>query len=138
MSVEDLPALNASLNAVAACFLFLGWRAIKWRGDRRLHLQWMVAALVTSSLFLASYLTYHYAHGSTPYRGEGLARVVYFAILLTHIPLAGLVVPFSLVAVWHAYRERYDRHVRITKWLWPVWMYVSVTGVLIYLMLYVF
>ena len=136
MQTTDLPTLNAALNATAGVFLLLGWMAIKRGGDRTAHIRWMVAALVTSTVFLASYFLYHYAHGSTAYQGEGWLRVVYFFILITHIPLAGLVVPFCLVAVWHAIRGNLDRHVRIVRWLWPVWMYVSVTGVLIYLMLH--
>lgn len=137
MNVQDLPVLNASLNAVAGVFLLMGRRAIKSRAARQVHMRWMVAALAASTLFLVSYLTYHGLHGSTPYPGHGILRFVYFFILLTHIPLAGLVVPFSLLAVWFAAHGRFDRHVHITVWLWPVWMYVSITGVLIYLMLYV-
>ena len=136
MTVEDLPTVNAVLNATAAVFLFLGWRAIK--ADRRLvHARCMVGALIASAAFLSCYLVYHYHTGSTPYEGEGFLRVVYYAILVTHVPLAGLMVPFILAAVWFAYRKRFEAHTRITKILWPVWMYVSVTGVLIYTMLYV-
>jgi putative membrane protein len=137
MTVTDLPALNATLNGVAAVLLLFGWIAIKRRGDRRAHPRWMVAALAVSSLFLVSYLYYHAHHGSTRYTGQGLGRAVYFFILATHIPLAALVVPASLLAVFWGWRGRFDRHVRLVRWLWPVWMYVSVTGVLIYLMLYV-
>lgn len=137
MTVEDLPAVNAALNGVAAVFLFLGWRAIKAK-RRDVHARYMVCALVASTAFLSSYLVYHYHTGSTAYEGEGFWRIVYFTILVTHVPLAGLMVPFILAAVWFAYRKRFDIHTRITKVLWPVWMYVSVTGVLIYAMLYVF
>lgn len=137
MSVHDLPAINASLNALAACLLLGGWIAIK-RGRRKVHMRFMIAALAVSTLFLCSYSIYHALHGSTPYQGQGSLRVIYFTILITHIPLAGLVVPFSLLAGWHAYKRRFDRHVRITRWLWPIWIYVSVTGVLIYGMLYLF
>jgi len=136
MNIETLPALNAALNAAAACCLLLGRAAIKRQGDPNAHRRWMVAALGISTLFLATYLYYHAHHGSTPYQGTGPLRAVYFFILLTHIPLAGLVVPACLMAVWLALTQRFDRHVRIVRWLWPVWMYVSVTGVLIYLMLY--
>ena len=132
-----LPTLNASLNTLAALLLIAGWHTIKKRGDRRMHLRFMLAALLVSAVFLASYLTHHALHGSTRYQGEGILRVVYFTILGTHTPLAALVVPFCLAAVWFAWKGRYDRHVRIVRWLWPVWLYVSVTGVLIYLMLYV-
>jgi len=99
----------------------------------------MIAALAASFVFLCSYLTYHYLHpGVTRYQGEGLLRIVYFTILLTHTPLAVLIVPFCLTAVYHAIKGNFEKHTRITRWLFPVWMYVSVTGVIIYLMLYVF
>jgi len=133
------PTLNACLNASAFVLLFLGWRAIK-REDRALHQKYMVATLVMSALFLCSYLTYHaLRHGAvTKYEGEGLIRIIYFTILLTHTPLATLMVPFCILAVVFAWRKNFAAHVKITQWLLPVWMYVSVTGVLIYLMLYVF
>jgi len=138
MTPRDLPTLNAALNAAAAVLLLLGWVAVK-RGAVRRHQWLMVGALAMSTAFLASYLLYHYTvQGVTRYQGEGLSRLLYFFILLTHTPLATLMVPFIAAAVWFAYRGRFDRHVRVTRWLWPVWMYVSVTGVLIYLMLYVF
>ena len=98
----------------------------------------MILALCASTLFLCSYLAYHFCvHGVTRYSGQGLWCVVYFFILLTHTPLAVIIVPFSLTAVWHALKQNYTKHVQITKWLYPVWMYVAITGVLIYLMLYV-
>jgi len=137
MDISSIPTLNASLNGVATLLLMAGWMAIR-QGRRLLHMRLMVSALAVSALFLGFYLYYHYNAGAmTPYEKTGLIRWVYFTILITHIPLAMLVVPGCLVAVWHAVRGRFDRHVRITRWLWPVWMYVSVTGVLIYLMLYV-
>ena len=137
MTVHDLPAVNASLNAIATVLLALGWWAIKVRQDRDLHRNFMAAALVCSAVFLSCYLYYHYNAGAmTPFEKQGAIRVVYFAILITHVPLAGLMTPFILAAVWFAWRKRFDLHVKITKWLWPVWMYVSVTGVIIYLMLY--
>jgi putative membrane protein len=137
MTARDLPTLNALLNGTAAVLLLLGWLAVK-RGQVKRHRAFMIAALVASALFLTSYVTYHYiVPGPTRYQGEGFSRYLYFAILLTHTPLATLMVPFILAAVWFAYRGRFDRHVRITRILWPTWMYVSVTGVLIYLMLYV-
>jgi uncharacterized membrane protein YozB (DUF420 family) len=137
MTLADLPSLNASLNAAAGFCLLGGWRAIKRGRNRAVHMRWMVTALVFSTLFLTSYLYYHTHSEPTRYTGAGFMRLAYFAILITHIPLAILVVPFSLAAVYQAWRGRFDRHVRIVRWLWPVWMYVSVTGVLIYLMLYV-
>ena len=138
MSVTDLPALNACLNACATLFLLLGYVAIR-RQDRRRHAQMMVGALVASALFLSCYLYYHFNVAMvTKYSGIGFSRLVYFFILITHIPLAALIVPFILAAVWFAARGEFERHKKITRWLFPVWMYVSVTGVLIYLMLYVF
>jgi uncharacterized membrane protein YozB (DUF420 family) len=136
MTYSDLPTLNAALNGVAAVLLLAGRMAIK-QGRRIAHIRFMTAALVVSTLFLTSYLIYHAQHLTTKYTGEGLLRVVYFVVLATHIPLAGLMVPFILAAVWFAWRGRFDRHVTLVRWVWPVWMYVSVTGVVIYLMLYV-
>lgn len=132
-----LPTINASLNLLATFFLLAGWVSI--RRDRSAyftHRNLMVAALVASTLFLACYLYYHYTAGSVRYQGEGILRYVYFFVLITHVPLAALMVPFILAAVWFAFRRQFARHVRITRWLWPVWMYVSVTGVVIYVMLY--
>lgn len=136
MIVVNLPGLNALLNAIAATFLVAGWFAIKKRGNMRAHRTFMLLALLSSTLFLASYTYYHYNAGAIT-RYEGGGRWFYLAILFTHIPLAGLMPPFILAAVWFAMRGRFDIHTRITRWLWPVWIYVSVTGVLIYLMLYV-
>ena len=99
----------------------------------------MISALIASTLFLISYITYHILiHGVTRYQGQGIARPIYFFILLTHTPLAVIIVPFCLMAVYHAVKGNFQAHTRITRWLWPTWMYVSVTGVLIYLMLYIF
>ncbi len=138
IEIGQIPAINATLNAVATFFLLVGWWAIR-KGARRRHMQFMVAALGFSAAFLAFYLYYHFNVGAvTRYERQGLIRWIYFFVLFTHIPLAMLVVPGCLAAVWYAIRQRFDRHVRITRWLWPVWMYVSVTGVIIYLMLYVF
>ena len=136
MLLEFLPALNAFLNGLAGIFLFLGGRAIR-RKEKLLHQKCMVAALISSMLFLCSYITYHIlVHGVTRYQQHGFLRGLYFFILLTHTPLAAIIVPFSLTAVWHAYRQNFQKHTRITRWLLPVWMYVSITGVLIYIMLY--
>ncbi len=137
MDISQLPALNATLNATAGVLLLCGWIAIK-RGEPLVHRKLMIAAFMVSILFLTSYIYYHYnTPGMTKYSGTGILRFIYFAILITHIPLA-MAVPFgALVALWFAYRKRFDRHKRMTRWLWPIWMYVSVTGVLIYVMLYV-
>lgn|SRR3989338_4436228 len=132
-----LPTLNAFLNSLAAVFLFLGWRAIKSKDERR-HRAMMINALVCSALFLISYLTYHALAGVTHYTKTGILKKIYFAILLTHTPLATVIVPFSLLAIRYALKRKFKSHTRITKWLFPVWMYVSFTGVLIYFMLYVF
>lgn len=137
MDLPLLPTINSTLNACAAVLLFLGWRAIK-SGKRDTHRNLMIAAFVTSSLFLACYLYYHFtAAGITKYQGQGVMRYLYFAVLMTHVPLAGLMTPFILAALWFGFKGRYDAHTRITRALWPVWMYVSVTGVVIYLMLYI-
>jgi protein SCO1/2/putative membrane protein len=131
-----LPMVNALLNAIAACFLCAGWIAIHGLHSEELHKRMMLAALVASAAFLACYLVYHAQAGSVPYHRTGLLRVVYFAILIPHIILATVMVPFILAAVYYAFRGRFDIHTRITRWVWPVWMYVSITGVIIYLMLY--
>lgn len=138
MNISILPTINACLNASAACFLYLGYRAIK-KGNQTLHKKFMIAALLVSTLFLISYLTYHYLHpGVTQYQKQGILRFIYFFILITHTPLAALIVPFCIAAVIYALKGQFEKHKRITKWLWPVWMYVSLTGVVIYLMLYTF
>lgn len=136
MDLPVFPTVNASLNFCAGCCLFLGYQAVK-RGDRETHRKFMIAAMTASVVFLISYLTYHYSHGSTKYQGQGWMRTVYFTILLTHTPLAALVPPAAITAVYFAFKGQYQRHIKITRWLYPIWMYVSVTGVLIYLMLYV-
>ena len=135
MSVRDLPALNASLNALAALLLLAGWLCIR-SGRRRAHARCMIAAVVTSAAFLASYVVYHLEVGSVPYRGTGGLRIVYFAILVTHVLLAMAVPPLAALTLWPALRERFDRHRRIARWTLPIWGYVSVTGVVIYVMLY--
>jgi len=135
MSLADLPALNAVLNGTSAVLLAVGYVLIRQRRIAA-HRACMLLALVTSAAFLASYLTYHYHVGSVAYRGAGWARPVYFTILITHPILAVAVVPLALVTVTRALRERFDRHVRIARLTLPIWFYVSVTGVVIYLMLY--
>ena len=138
MITLHLPTLNACLNFTAGVLLFLGWRAIRNKKSA-VHKKFMIAALACSFLFLVSYLTYHLTTvGITRYQGQGIMRFIYFTILLTHTPLAVLIVPFALAAVYFALREDFKRHVAITRWLLPVWLYVSLTGVFIYLMLYIF
>lgn len=138
MTVPIFPTVNASLNLLAGILLFCGWLAIK-RGGKALHRKFMVAALMSSTLFLICYVTYHaMLHGVvTKYPGLGIKRFLYFTVLLTHTPLAMLIVPFIIMAVRYALRGEYAKHTRITRWLLPVWMYVSVTGVIIYVMLYI-
>ena len=135
MGISDLPALNATLNAIAAMLLVSGYVLIK-RGRQRQHQWCMLAALSTSALFLVSYVTYHANAGSRPFPGQGPIRPVYFAILITHVILAAVIVPLALVTATRGLRSQFDKHVRIARWTFPIWVYVSVTGVVIYLMLY--
>lgn len=133
-----LPAVNAVLNATAATLLFLGWRAIKG-GDKDRHKKLMVSAFVVSSAFLACYLYYHFAIARgqpTRFNGEGAARYGYLALLLSHTVLAMVNLPMVLRTFWLAHRERWDAHRRLARWTFPVWLYVSVTGVLVYVVLY--
>lgn len=135
MDVSGLPALNAGLNSISTVLLAAGYYCIR-QGQRQRHRALMLAAFGTSCLFLTSYLVYHYHAGSVPFQGQGWIRPVYFTILITHIVLAAAIVPLALVTLTRALREKYDRHRRIARWAFPLWMYVSVTGVVIYLMLY--
>jgi uncharacterized membrane protein YozB (DUF420 family) len=132
---SDLPTLNAALNGASALFLATGYAAIRLRRVA-LHRACMLAAVGTSILFLVSYLVYHARAGSVPYRGTGLARPLYFAILLSHTILAAAVVPLVIVTVRRALLSRFEAHVRLARWTLPIWLYVSVTGVVVYLMLY--
>lgn len=129
------PTLNAVFNAIAACLLVWGYVKIK-RQDRETHKKIMIAALVASAAFLISYLIYHQRVGSVPYPYHDWTRPLYFIILIPHVILAAVMVPFIIAAVAYAFKGRFDRHRRITVWLWPVWMFVSLSGVVIYLMLY--
>ena len=135
MTVRDLPALNAILNGTAGLLLFVGWILIR-RGNRVAHKRVMLAAVACSALFLVSYLTYHYQVGSVRFQGQGPIRTVYFTILLTHTILAAAIVPLVLITLNHGLRERFDKHRRIARVTLPLWAYVSVTGVVIYWMLY--
>ena len=130
-----LPGVNASLNALSTIFLVVGWIFIR-RGEMRRHRACMIAALTTSALFLASYLVYHANVGSVPFAGQGTIRFVYFAILITHVILAALILPLALMTASRAFAKRFDRHRRIARVTLPIWLYVSVTGVVIYVMLY--
>lgn len=135
ISVDRLPAVNAALNASSAILLIAGYLLIRARRVTA-HKICMGSAFAVSTLFLISYLVYHYHAGSVPYRGTGWIRPVYFTILISHIILAAVILPLALLTLYRALRAQYDRHVRIARWTLPIWLYVSVTGVAIYWMLY--
>ncbi len=135
IAVSDLPAVNAALNATAAILVGLGVYFIK-RKNIPAHKACMVAALAVSTLFLTSYLTYHYNAGNVRFTKQGWIRNVYFPLLTSHTILAALILPMILRTAFLAFRGRFRNHVRIAKWTFPAWMYVSVTGVVVYLMLY--
>ena len=135
MTVRDLPALNACLNGVSAALLVLGFVLIK-RGRREGHERAMLAALASSALFLTSYVYYHWQVGSVRFTGTGTVRTVYFFILITHVVLAVVIVPLVAATVWRAWQRRFELHRRVAWITLPLWAYVSVTGVVIYWMLY--
>jgi putative membrane protein len=135
VDLSILPAVNALLNAGAFILLLAGWRQIR-RGRIDAHRRFMLAAFTTSSLFLISYVTYHSQAGSRPYTGIGWVRALYFTILLTHIVLAAVILPMAIVTLSRGLRRDDERHRRLARWTFPLWLYVSVTGVVIYLMLY--
>ncbi len=135
MTVTDLPALNASLNAIAAALLVVG-RGLIRRGRVQAHRRTMITAFAVSCLFLISYVVYHAQAGSRPFPGHGPIRIVYFAILISHVVLAAAIVPLALVTLARGLRRDDRRHRAIARWTWPIWLYVSVTGVIIYVMLY--
>jgi putative membrane protein len=141
MSPADLPAVNATLNGLSAILLGAGYYFIR-RKNREAHRNCMIAAFVASTLFLACYLTYHgylayYLHrGPTVFRGPAGFRPIYLGILLTHTVLAAVIVPLVLITLHRALKQRFELHKKIARWTWPLWMYVSVTGVVIYLLLY--
>jgi len=138
VSISDLPLLNATLNGLSTCFIVLGLVFIK-RERKVAHTACMIAAVVTSTLFLTSYLTYHIARAGqvTHFTHPGWPKTLYFLILGTHTPLAAIVLPLVIVTVVRALQARYESHRRWARWTAPIWLYVSVTGVLVYLMLYV-
>lgn len=135
MNYALLPHLNAALNSLSAVLLVCGFIFIL-RRNVTAHLASMIAAFVVSALFLVSYLIYHAHVGSTRFTGEGLVRPVYFFILITHIILAAVILPLILLTLRRAWRGEYARHRRIARWTFPLWLYVSVTGVIVYFMLY--
>lgn len=129
------PALNATLNGASAALLLAG-RALIARGRVAAHRACMIAAVVASGLFLACYLFFHYHVGNIRFLGQGWSRPVYFSILISHVTLAMVIVPLAVVTLTRGLHARYDQHRAIARWTWPLWMYVSVTGVLVYFMLY--
>lgn len=136
MSVADLPAVNACLNGLSAVFLAAGYRFIR-RGNRVAHRNCMLSAFATSTLFLACYLTYHFSVRTyTRFTKPEWFRPIYLALLLSHTLLAAIIVPLVLMTLRRALMGSFERHKRIARWTWPIWMYVSVTGVVIYLLLY--
>ncbi|MFP2931048.1 DUF420 domain-containing protein [Pyxidicoccus sp. 3LG] len=132
VDLRFLPAVNAGLNATAAALLIAGWVAVK-RGAKEVHQYLMVAAFAASALFLVCYLAYHYVHGDTRYVGDW--RGLYLSILASHVLLSMSVVPLALVAFYFAWKREFTRHRKVTRWLAPIWVYVSVTGVVIFFML---
>lgn len=135
MTLQDLPALNASLNALSTVFIAVGWILIR-REQKKAHIACMVNALVTSTAFLTCYLIYHFNVLTVRFTHPGPIKAFYYVLLLTHVVLAIAVVPLVLMTVVPALQERFDRHRKVGRWTMPVWLYVSVTGVLVYFMLY--
>ncbi|HWD92060.1 MAG TPA: DUF420 domain-containing protein [Verrucomicrobiae bacterium] len=136
MTLHDLPACNATFNGLAGVFLGFGFYFVK-QGKVIAHRNCMIAAVCSSALFLTGYLTYHFTvHGLTHFRDPAWFRPIYLTILLTHTVLAVVIVPMILITLSYALRQRFDKHKKIARWTWPLWMYVSVTGVVIYLLLY--
>ncbi len=135
LHIAYLPSLNAFLNAISAVLLIIGFRFIRQRHIRA-HRACMIAAFTVSVFFLLSYLTYHYYVGMTRFPGQGWVRPVYFIILISHTILAALVPFLALVTLSRALKEQFPKHRRIARWTLPIWLYVSVTGVVVYLMLY--
>jgi uncharacterized membrane protein YozB (DUF420 family) len=137
MTISDLPAINASLNLVSTVFISMGWYLIR-RGAWRRHVVCMITAVISSTFFLAGYVVYHAHVGekSTHFGGGGLVAVIYFTMLISHVLLAFVTLPLVIVTLVPVFQRRWDRHRRIARWTMPIWLYVSVTGVLVYLMLY--
>src|SRR4051812_13781135 len=135
MSLHDLPAVNASLNALSGILLLCGYTLIRLR-KIDLHRRFMIAAFAASSLFLVFYVTYHAQVGSVRFTREGFVRPLYFTILITHVTLAAAVLPMAIVTLSRGLKARFPQHRRIARWTFPIWMYVSVTGVLVYVLLY--
>ena len=135
MTVHDLPAVNATLNGLSGILLAIGYVFIRARKINR-HRQCMIAAFVTSSLFLVCYIVYHAQVGSVRFTRQGFVRPFYFSILITHVTLAAAVLPLAIITLSRGLRGQYPRHRAIARWTFPIWLYVSVTGVLVYVLLY--
>jgi len=135
VTIHDLPAINASLNALSTVFLASGYALVRARRIAQ-HRACMLAALTTSALFLVCYIVYHAQVGSVRFTRQGVVRPVYFTILITHVTLAATVLPLALITATRGLKGRYPQHVRIARWTFPIWLYVSVTGVLVYVLLY--
>ena len=135
ITISDLPTVNATLNTISTVLLTIGFLMIR-RRNIVAHRNCMIAAFVVSGLFLTSYLIYHYHAGSTPFEGSGWIRSVYFAVLIPHIILAATILPLALITLYLALRKRFTKHRRIARWTLPIWLYVSITGIIVYWMLY--
>ena len=135
--VSNLSAVNAALNSLSTVFLLLGFREIKARNFAK-HMRFMISAFVTSALFLVSYIVYHHFVGDTPFTGQGFVRPIYFFILISHIVLSIFVVPLVLSSFLFAFSGKFNTHRKVSKWTFPIWLYVSVTGVLVFFMLKIF
>jgi uncharacterized membrane protein YozB (DUF420 family) len=135
VTVHDLPALNASLNALSGLLLMAGYALVR-TGHVEWHRRVMIAAFVVSSAFLVSYLVYHAQVGSVRFTRQGFVRVVYFSVLLTHVVLAAAVLPLAILTLSRGLQARFVQHVRLARWTFPIWLYVSVSGVLVYVLLY--
>jgi len=135
VTVHDLPAVNASLNAISGVLLLIGYGLIRAR-KIALHRRFMIAAFTASSLFLVCYVVYHAQVGSVRFTRQGIVRPIYFTILITHVTLAAVVLPLAIVTLSRGLAAKYALHRKIARWTFPVWLYVSVTGVLVYVLLY--
>ena len=132
--VSNLSAVNAALNSLSTVFLLLGFREIRARNFAK-HMRFMISAFITSALFLVSYIVYHHFAGDTPFTGQGFIRPVYFFILISHIVLSIFVVPLVLSSFLFAFSGKFSTHRKVSKWTFPIWLYVSVTGVMVFFML---
>ena len=137
MSFQDLPTINAILNGLSAVFLVIGYVHIR-SGKPFKHKIFMIGAFSISVVFLICYLIYHYQVGSVGFKGQGFIRPIYFIILISHTILAALVPPLAIIALYRAFKGQFAKHKKIARWTFPIWLYVSITGVMVYLMLYVF